>query len=86
MQQIGEAAKLYVWFQIIGSAIVLPVVLYTFWFILSTLRKILRKIDCPRKSNIMSASPVRDRNGPFTDQQLEEIQDRVLKTILKHVR
>jgi hypothetical protein len=28
MQQIGEVAKLYVWFQIIASIVVLPIVLY----------------------------------------------------------
>ena len=31
MEQIGEAAKLYVWAQIIGSIVLAPFCLYFFW-------------------------------------------------------
>jgi ABC-type nickel/cobalt efflux system permease component RcnA len=39
MEAIGEAAKLYVWFEIVASVVLAPVALYIFWRIFKQIFK-----------------------------------------------
>ena len=39
MEKLGEAAKIYVWMQVIASVVAIPFMLYIFWKIMKEMRK-----------------------------------------------